>query len=110
MDPLINSKVLTELDIIPKRLRVDKKTSGKEWRKILENKKNEILEPRDIEAFNNKAKHLSTNTEIYKAKLADKQYFMSKAFEASNYEARELINSTVKSFSLNKEQECALKG
>lgn len=84
MDPLLKNKAHVDLNIIPKRLRTDEDKTGKEWRKVLEDKRNEILEARETEAVNNKSKNLATNTEVNEVKLVDKQYFMSKAFQASN--------------------------
>lgn len=94
---------------IPKQLRVDQDMSSKDWKKVLADKKSDLLKARDDEAEKKKANTLPKNTEVNEVKVVDRQYFLSKDFRAGNEEVQKLLDDTVTQFSLNEAQERAFR-
>ncbi|KAI0749943.1 hypothetical protein C8Q80DRAFT_1101909, partial [Daedaleopsis nitida] len=97
----------------PKRLTVPEDKSAAEWRQVLTEARQQILDARDAEAKSkppkNSASSLPVNHEVDSVKLVDKQYFMDKNSQVTDPQAKELIENTVVKFSLNEAQERAFR-
>ena len=97
----------------PKQVKFDKDKSGGEWKQLLDNMRQEILEARDAEA-NSKEKDVPVqwppiNTEVNEVKVVGSKYFLHKKFRADNVNTQKLIDDTVSKFSLNDDQERAFR-
>ena len=96
---------------IPTRLNIDEDKSANQWKQLLTDKRQGILDEREIQADKKeKSKNFKPpNKDANKVKVVDRKYFLSKNFKASNAEAQKLIDDTAKKFSLNKAQERAFR-
>ncbi len=84
-----------------KRMNFSEDKSASQWKQLLTDKKQSILDEREAQADKNeKAKNY---------KIVGKNYFLSKDFKASNKEAQKLIDDTATEFSLNEAQECTFR-
>ena len=107
MDPLPDNHCTKP----PNQLRFNEEHSNTDWKEILQEKRQEILDARDAEA-SKKTMNMpgqSVNGEPNTVKIIDKQYFMNKNFRAQNAQAQLLIDETVSKFSLNEAQERAFR-
>ena len=108
------------LDALPEREAVTKATrltfnedkTGGDWRNVLNEERQKVLEAREAEASQKKNGTKGKggiNNEVNEVKVIDKRYFMSNKFRASNAAAQKLIDDTVLEFSLNEAQERAFR-
>ena len=108
------------LDALPEREAVTKATrltfnedkTGGDWRNVLNEERQKVLEAREAEASQKKNGTKgkgAINNEVNEVKVIDKRYLMSNKFRASNAAAQKLIDDTVLEFSLNEAQERAFR-
>ncbi|KAI0743694.1 hypothetical protein C8Q80DRAFT_1106610 [Daedaleopsis nitida] len=104
MDSTLNEQIPS----LTRRLKPDQPPT--DWKTLLDNLRKDILDARVAEASKKKDKpgdQIPENNVVNQVKMVNKQYFMTKKFVRNDSQAKELIDSTVKSFSLNEEQERA---
>ena len=95
----------------PKRMKFSEDKTASQWKQLLADKRQSILDERDAQADQNeKAKnHKAGDKNAGEVKIVGQNYFLSKDFKASNKEAQKLIDDTAAKFSLNEAQERAFR-